>query len=42
MTSFYRGGLGGLPEAGVVARRPWRASGLRPADVDVGIPYDRS
>ncbi|MEU6545683.1 lipid-transfer protein [Streptomyces sp. NPDC046859] len=40
MTSFYRDDLGGLPEAGVVARRLWRTSGLRPGDVDVGILYD--
>ncbi|MFE2630528.1 lipid-transfer protein [Streptomyces sp. NPDC059374] len=40
MTGFYRDDLGGLPEAGVVARRLWRASGLGPGDVDVGILYD--
>ncbi|MFD5902050.1 lipid-transfer protein [Streptomyces microflavus] len=40
MTSFYRDGLTGLPETGVVARQLWRSSGLAPADIDVGILYD--
>ncbi|MEU0168762.1 lipid-transfer protein [Streptomyces iakyrus] len=40
MTSFYRDDLTGLPEAAVVARQLWRASGLAPADMDVGILYD--
>ncbi|MEU9856388.1 lipid-transfer protein [Streptomyces sp. NPDC047974] len=40
MTSFYRDGLTGLPEMGVVARQLWQTSGLRPADIDVGILYD--
>ncbi|MFF2958146.1 lipid-transfer protein [Streptomyces sp. NPDC057963] len=40
MTSFYRDGLTGLPETGVVARQLWRNSGLSPADIDVGILYD--
>ncbi|MEE1740112.1 lipid-transfer protein [Streptomyces sp. BE147] len=40
MTSFYRDGLTGLPEMGVVARQLWRTSGLSPADIDVGILYD--
>ncbi|MFH9420162.1 lipid-transfer protein [Streptomyces sp. NPDC017529] len=40
MTSFYRDGLTGLPESAVVARQLWRTSGLRPADIDVGILYD--
>ncbi|MFE0423704.1 lipid-transfer protein [Streptomyces sp. NPDC058953] len=40
MTSFYRDGLTGLPETGVVARQLWRTSGLGPADIDVGILYD--
>ncbi|MFD9790784.1 lipid-transfer protein [Streptomyces sp. NPDC059070] len=40
MTSFYRDGLTGLPETGVVARQLWRTSGLAPADVDVAILYD--
>ncbi|MFF0480598.1 lipid-transfer protein [Streptomyces sp. NPDC004435] len=40
MTSFYRDGLAGLPEMGVVARQLWRTSGLRPADIDVGVLYD--
>ncbi|MCB5168916.1 lipid-transfer protein [Streptomyces bambusae] len=40
MTGFYRDDLTGLPEMGVVARQLWRTSGLRPADIDVGILYD--
>ncbi|MEV6650017.1 lipid-transfer protein [Streptomyces sp. NPDC051219] len=40
MTSFYRDDLTGLPEMSVVARQLWRTSGLRPADIDVGILYD--
>ncbi|MGW8378464.1 lipid-transfer protein [Streptomyces sp. ODS28] len=40
MTSFYRDGLTGLPEMGVVARQLWAGSGLRPEDIDVGILYD--
>ena len=40
MTSFYRDGLTGLPEMGVVARQLWRTSGLTPAEIDVGILYD--
>ncbi|MFI9001606.1 lipid-transfer protein [Streptomyces sp. NPDC053541] len=40
MTSFYRDGLTGLPETGVVARQLWRTSGLAPGDIDVGILYD--
>ncbi|MFI9231318.1 lipid-transfer protein [Streptomyces rimosus] len=40
MTSYYRDDLTGLPESAVVARQLWRTSGLRPADIDVGILYD--
>ncbi|MEU3190827.1 lipid-transfer protein [Streptomyces sp. NPDC006992] len=40
MTSFYRDGLTGLPESGVVARQLWRTSGLGPADIDVAVLYD--
>ncbi|MER5960700.1 lipid-transfer protein [Streptomyces sp. NPDC002057] len=40
MTSFYRDGLTGLPEMGVVARQLWRTAGLAPTDIDVGILYD--
>ncbi|NLU69660.1 lipid-transfer protein [Streptomyces sp. HNM0574] len=40
MTSFYRDGLTGLPEMGVVARQLWDAGGLRPSDVDVAVLYD--
>ncbi|MFD4525056.1 lipid-transfer protein [Streptomyces sp. NPDC058470] len=37
---FYRDGLTGLPEMGVVARQLWRTTGLTPADIDVAILYD--
>ncbi|MFG2718765.1 lipid-transfer protein [Streptomyces sp. NPDC048416] len=40
MTSFYRDGMTGLPEMGVVARQLWRTSGLTPAEIDVAILYD--
>jgi acetyl-CoA acetyltransferase len=40
MTSFYRDGLTGLPEMGVVARQLWRTSGLTPADIDTAVLYD--
>ncbi|MEU4346740.1 lipid-transfer protein [Streptomyces sp. NPDC023838] len=40
MTSFYRDGLTGLPEMGVVARQLWQTSGLTPAEIDVAILYD--
>ncbi|WP_431980619.1 lipid-transfer protein [Streptomyces qinglanensis] len=40
MTSFYRDGLTGLPESGVVARQLWRTSGLGPGDIDVAVLYD--
>ncbi|MFE3328524.1 lipid-transfer protein [Streptomyces sp. NPDC059176] len=40
MTSYYRDGLTGLPEMGVVARQLWRSSGRGPGDVDVAVLYD--
>ncbi|MGW2781691.1 lipid-transfer protein [Streptomyces populi] len=40
MTGFYRDGLTGLPEMGVVARQLWRTAGMGPAEIDVGILYD--
>jgi acetyl-CoA acetyltransferase len=40
MTSYYRDGLTGLPELGVVARQLWRQSGYSPADVRVAVLYD--
>ncbi|WP_324196863.1 lipid-transfer protein [Streptomyces sp. NRRL B-1677] len=40
MTSYYRDGIEGLPEMGVVARQLWGSSGLGPADVDVAVLYD--
>src|SRR4029077_17636173 len=33
MTSYYRDGLAGLPEMGVVGRQLWRQSGAGPDDV---------
>jgi acyl-CoA synthetase (AMP-forming)/AMP-acid ligase II len=40
MTSYYRDGLTGLPEMGVVAEQLWRQSQLAPEDVDVAVLYD--
>jgi acetyl-CoA acetyltransferase len=40
MTSYYRDGLTGLPEMGLVAEQLWRQAGLGPQDVQVGILYD--
>ncbi|MEC3977129.1 lipid-transfer protein [Amycolatopsis sp. H20-H5] len=40
MTSYYRDELAALPEMGVVGRRLWAQSGLRPSDVDVAVLYD--
>jgi acetyl-CoA acetyltransferase len=40
MTSYYRDGLTGLPEMGVVGEQLWRQSGLAPEDVDVAVLYD--
>jgi acetyl-CoA acetyltransferase len=40
MTSYYRDGLTGLPEMGVVARQLWGQSGVAHADVDVAVLYD--
>ncbi|HZC70808.1 MAG TPA: lipid-transfer protein [Jatrophihabitans sp.] len=40
MTSYYRDGLTGLPEMGLVGEQLWRQAGLAPEDVDVAILYD--
>jgi acetyl-CoA acetyltransferase len=40
MTSYYRDGLDGLPEMGVVGRQLWQQAGLSPADIDTAILYD--
>jgi acetyl-CoA acetyltransferase len=40
MTSYYRDGLTGLPEMGLVGEQLWRQAGLAPEDVDVAVLYD--
>jgi acetyl-CoA acetyltransferase len=40
MTSYYRDGLVGLPEMGVVGGQLWAQSGLRPKDIKVAVLYD--
>ncbi|EUA13199.1 putative exopolyphosphatase [Mycobacterium kansasii 732] len=40
MTSYYREDITGLPELAVVARRLWRDSGLKPADIQTAFLYD--
>ncbi|WP_319435654.1 lipid-transfer protein [Mycobacterium sp. RTGN5] len=40
MTSYYRDDITGLPEMGVVARKLWRDSGLKPADIQTAFLYD--
>jgi acetyl-CoA acetyltransferase len=40
MTSYYRDGLTGLPEMGLVGDQLWRQAGLAPADIDVAVLYD--
>jgi acetyl-CoA acetyltransferase len=40
MTSYYRDGLAGLPEMGVVGRQLWRQAGIGPADVRTAVLYD--
>src|SRR5581483_2448425 len=40
MTSYYRDGLTGLPEMGLVGEQLWRQAGLAPEDVQVAILYD--
>jgi acetyl-CoA acetyltransferase len=40
MTSYYRDGLTGLPEMGIVASQLWAQSGAGPSDIDVAVLYD--
>jgi acetyl-CoA acetyltransferase len=40
MTSYYRDGLTGLPEMGLVGEQLWHQVGLAPEDVDVAVLYD--
>lgn len=40
MTSYYRPEISGLPEMGVVARKLWADSGLRPSDIQTAFLYD--
>jgi acetyl-CoA acetyltransferase len=40
MTSYYRDGLTGLPEMGLVGEQLWRQSALAPEDIDVAVLYD--
>ena len=40
MTSYYRDGLTGLPEMGLVGEQLWQQAGLAPEEVDVAILYD--
>jgi acetyl-CoA acetyltransferase len=40
MTSYYRDGLTGLPEMGLVADKLWSQSGVGPSDIDVAVLYD--
>lgn len=40
MTSYYRDDITGLPELGVVARKLWSESGLRPEDIQTAFLYD--
>lgn len=40
MTSYYRDDITGLPEMGVVGRRLWANSGLKPEDISTAFLYD--
>ena len=40
MTSYYRDGLAGLPEMGIVGNQLWEQSGLAPKDIQTAILYD--
>ena len=40
MTSYYRDDITGLPEMGVVAKKLWADSGLKPADIQTAFLYD--
>ena len=39
-TSYYRDGLTGLPEMGVVAGQLWAQAGMAPSDMDLAVLYD--
>jgi acetyl-CoA acetyltransferase len=40
MTSYYRDGLTGLPDMGIVANKLWADSGLTPSDISTAFLYD--
>jgi len=40
MTSYYRDGLTGLPEMGLVGEQLWRQAGVAPEDVQLAVLYD--
>jgi acetyl-CoA acetyltransferase len=40
MTSYYRDDITGLPEMGVVAKKLWGDSGLKPSDIQTAFIYD--
>jgi len=40
MTSYYREEITGLPELGIVARKLWAESGLKPEDIQTAFLYD--
>ncbi len=40
MTSYYRDGLTGLPEMGVVGGQLWAQASMAPSDVDLAVLYD--
>ena len=40
MTSYYRDGMTGLPEMGLVGQQLWSQAGIAPEDVQVAILYD--
>ncbi|MFZ2530663.1 MAG: lipid-transfer protein [Rhodococcus sp. (in: high G+C Gram-positive bacteria)] len=40
MTSYYRDGLTGLPEMGIVGNQLWDQSGLTPRDIQTAVLYD--
>ena len=40
MTSYYRDGLTGLPEMGLVGEQLWRQAGIAPEDVQMAVLYD--
>jgi acetyl-CoA acetyltransferase len=40
MTSYFRDGLTGLPEMGIVGQQLWAQAGIAPEDVQVAILYD--